>query len=511
MTYHDPHEEDLIYDIKEKTSVSTFVELRRECSPDEYFNICHRLSSTEGILFDSLRSILWKDMVLGLEATPTVPYLADTLISHTKLENKDHHISLHNPAHACNSSRQSDRSNERSVGSAGCRKGVLVKPSARSISMPSISAVPRGERYSTLRRRSNSEIVKSPKTVRNGSTSLYPANDDKMTLPFSHFPSNCQIRVLEADIQRSLWLFYPQEEERNRMRSNLKKIILRVLANNPDRYYYQGLHELIGFVMYVLSPILSSEELVSICEGMLRTRWCTFSEKKLQHSEALLYAMHAVIAEKAPSLAMALEKCGVGPESHYAVSWIITWYVHSLRDLKVLARLFDYFITDEDGMAVIFFTSAFVISQQGRILNWIDEASAEMLSSGFDETDDITAMAKIYSQMTKMPSEVLDFMSIDELNKLIKQATQLRTNFLNAMHRERDNFINGKVRKLGFLANQRTRNAALRLLWYLLPREWRNPVIKRSLFQVMLVAGIVVFMTTALFCRSRLIESTIPL
>ncbi|CCW64493.1 unnamed protein product [Phytomonas sp. EM1] len=488
---------------EEEVALGYFADLRRDCSPSQYIDICHRLCSTEGVLYNGLRSIIWRDMVLGLDASPTVPHLVDSIISSSRLQSRDDNSNASHTSRARGSSCQSDVATERAAASVWDRKGRPVRPQRRCASTPAVFVALRGGRPISSRRRSTSQLLNPSRTVKDDPSSFYSVNDETVTSPFFSLPSNCQIRVVEADIKRSLWLFYPEEERRNRMRNILKRIILRVLANNPDRHYYQGLHELIGFIMYVLSPHLRAEELVSICEGMLLTRWRAFSEKKLMHSEALLYAMHAVIAEEDTSLAMALEKCGVGPESHYAVSWVITWYVHCVKNIEVLARLFDYFITDEDGMAVIFFTAAFVLSQRKFILNWIDEARSELLSSGFDEADDITVMAKIYSQMAKMPSAALDSMNPDELNKLIQEAARMRANYLSIVHREQANFINGRVCKLGFLANQRTRNAALRLLWFLLPREWRHPVVNRNLMQMVLLAGAVAFMTVAIVCKYK--------
>lgn len=312
-------------------------------------------------------------------------------------------------------------------------------------------------------------------------------------------PENCQPRVVEADIQRSLWALYPETTERDRMRGKLKDMILRILAHHRDRYYYQGLHELMGYVMYVLAPSIGSEMIVSVCEQLLLTRWRSFSEPRLAGSESMLYAMHAIIVEEDTALAVALEECGVGPESHYAVSWVITWYTHCLTNLELLGRLFDFFIGEPDELGVIFFTAAFVVHERERILGWIAQDKAE---SG-DYGDAVVLMARVYSQITSMAKDVLDTLSVEELNSIIVRASTFRNMYAQVARSAADNFMAGDVRKLGMLANARTRNAALRLLWRLLPREWRYPAERHSMSRWVLWGGVAVVAALIAISKGR--------
>ncbi|KAG5502707.1 hypothetical protein JIQ42_05776 [Leishmania sp. Namibia] len=368
---------------------------------------------------------------------------------------------------------------------------------------PLVLASVRRRAVSQLSRRVKSDIghlLELAKDVADGSA--IPAQDfsGNALWPMSwyHLPDNCQPRVVEADIERSLWTLYPNSAERTEQRRRLKNTILRVLLHNPERFYYQGLHELMGYMMYMLSPYMEREEVVSVCEKLLVTRWKRFSARQLRNSEAMLYATHAVIAQEDPPLAAALEWCGVGPESHYAVSWVITWYVHIIDNLQVLARLFDYFLVDEGGSAVIYFTAALVISQRETIFEWIHGAEKEM-SVGMGSTaaseDGIMLMARVYAQLSRMPSRVLDNIDKDALNALVEQAEQYSALYSSTVQQEEKNFLNGDVKRLGFLSNQRTRNAALRLLWHFLPREWRSPAKSECVRRVMFWTGLMVAAT----------------
>ncbi|KAG5480069.1 hypothetical protein LSCM1_06494 [Leishmania martiniquensis] len=369
--------------------------------------------------------------------------------------------------------------------------------------MPLVLAQVRRRAVSQLSRRVKSDtshILELAKDV--ADRSVTPAQDfsEKVLWPVSWYllPDNCQPRVVEADIERSLWTLYPHSAERTEQRRRLKNTILRVLLHNPQRFYYQGLHELMGFMMYMLSPYMEREEVVSVCEKLLVTRWKRFSARQLKNSEAMLYATHAVIAQEDPPLAAALEWCGVGPESHYAVSWVITWYVHCVDNLQVLARLFDYFIVDVEGSAVIYFTAALVMNQREAIFEWIHGAKEEMgVSMGATEASDdgVMLMARVYAQLSRMPGRVLDEIDKDALDALLEQAEQYSALYSRTVQEEEKNFLDGDVKRLGFLSNQRTRNAALRLLWHFLPREWRNPAKSERVHRVMFWAGLIVAAT----------------
>ncbi|CAG9573230.1 conserved hypothetical protein [Leishmania major strain Friedlin] len=377
--------------------------------------------------------------------------------------------------------------------------------------MPPAFAPVRRRALSQLSRRVKSDaghFLKLAKDV--ASRNETPAQDfsGSVLWPMSwyHLPDNCQPRVVEADTERSLWTLYPHSAERTEQRRRLKNMILRVLLHNPERFYYQGLHELMGYMMYMLSPYTEWEEVVSVCDKLLVTRWKRFSARQLKSSEAMLYAMHAIIVQEDPPLAAALEWCGVGPESHYAVSWMITWYVHSIDSLEVLARLFDYFLVDVEGSAVIYFTAALVVSQRETIFEWIHNAKEEIgVSMGATEASDdgIMLMARVYAQLSRLPGNVLNGIDQDALNALLEQAEQYCTLHRHTVRQEEQNFLNGDIKQLGLLSNQHTRDAALQLLWHFLPREWRSPAKSEHVRRVLFWTGLMVAATAVIVGTAR--------
>ncbi|EKF28952.1 GTPase activating protein of Rab-like GTPase, putative [Trypanosoma cruzi marinkellei] len=292
----------------------------------------------------------------------------------------------------------------------------------------------------------------------------------KKTVDIQKSLENCDLRVIQVDVQRSLWLLYRDHSKREIMRDVLKNLLQHVLLHNSERYYYQGLHELIGFVMYVMEGV-SMNVLASVCERLLRVQWKSFSDKKLRQSESMLYAVHAVLAEEDVELATTLESCGVAPESHYIVGWLITWYTHVCEDTKVVARLFDFLIGHADEHTVVFFTAALLLHEKKRIMGYVREARA-----GADEDDDdLTIMANVYKQLTRLPKEVLTSRNWVAFGAMLRHTVALQEKHLACVKEAREEFLRGNVKKRGMLADERTRNPALKLLWSFLFREWRKP------------------------------------
>ncbi|GET88214.1 hypothetical protein, conserved [Leishmania tarentolae] len=533
---------------------------RQEQSEEEYMSHCFMLCRSGRLQqHRQLRAIVWRDVVIGRKRVSAVPQLSDGIIrqlqeetrlqtsqgsySHSRegtrmsgtldsfssptAEVEDHHLEGKDCCDVDSDSPLPGSSLSAGVGVALSTAPVSLRRHRHPSLEPPQPVSPTQKEDATdvlggvgderplvfppRRRRAFSQLSRRVKTdaghflelakdlgSRNETTMQDFSSSVRWPMSWYKLPDNCQPRVVEADIERSLWTLYPQSAERTKQRKRLKNMILRVLLHNPEHFYYQGLHELMGYMMYMLSPYTEWEEVVSVCEKLLVTRWKRFSARQLKSSEAMLYAMHAIIAQEDPPLAAALEWCGVGPESHYAVSWMITWYVHSIDSREVLARLFDYFLVDVEGSAVIYFTAAFVISQRETIFEWIRKAKEEMdVTMGATEASDdgIVLMARVYAQLSRLPSNVLDSIEKNALTALIAQAERHRTLHEHTAQREEQNFLNGDVKNLGLLSNHRTRNAALRLLWHFLPREWRSPAKSERVRRVLFWTGLMVAAT----------------
>jgi len=73
------------------------------------------------------------------------------------------------------------------------------------------------------------------------------------------YPENCQYAVIRADVVRSLWDLYGDEEERVSMRRRLQMILLRVFYHNPTRHYTQGMNHLVGHLLFLMCTYCREE------------------------------------------------------------------------------------------------------------------------------------------------------------------------------------------------------------------------------------------------------------
>ena len=62
----------------------------------------------------------------------------------------------------------------------------------------------------------------------------------------------------------------------------------------------------------------------------------------LEPVQALLGLLFPLLAQADPQLHAFLQRSGVQP--YFALTWVLTWHVHDVRDLPAAARLFDLFL-----------------------------------------------------------------------------------------------------------------------------------------------------------------------
>ena len=69
-----------------------------------------------------------------------------------------------------------------------------------------------------------------------------------------------------------------------------------------------------------------------------------------------------MIAPENPDLAAALEQSGLGPDTHYAMAWVITWLGHDLGEYpELLHGVFDTCIAADHDLRIAFVAAALVL------------------------------------------------------------------------------------------------------------------------------------------------------
>jgi hypothetical protein len=244
----------------------------------------------------------------------------------------------------------------------------------------------------------------------------------------SPIPDNAAPTVLACDIARCLWhsidavvpanMSGNEDEEnniRNRERERLSEIVVRSLSGT-DHHYYQGLHELLSIV--TLSAVGEHvNDIVPVTRNLVRTHLSPFCTRSLELTEAMLYAMHYVLVEETGGgrMVQMLEASGVAPESHYAISWLLTWFAHVTDDVPTLQKLFD-FLLPRSEKGIIFICAAAVLKQEAEVLN---RAFADR------DTTTIDDFGIVYATMSSLPRWTRDGAGTSPLLFKIDEITEL--------------------------------------------------------------------------------------
>lgn len=106
----------------------------------------------------------------------------------------------------------------------------------------------------------------------------------------------------------------------------------------PLRYhYYQGAHDVASvFLLQLDRAPTTTEALVRLFATSMRG----YVRPTLECAMEVLTIIQHLLRLEAPALAKQLEACGLS-SPHYALSWVLTWFAHSLSNLSAVARLYD--------------------------------------------------------------------------------------------------------------------------------------------------------------------------
>lgn len=186
----------------------------------------------------------------------------------------------------------------------------------------------------------------------------------------SGFPSSVDIEQVDRDVARCSWhlLTLKQRQEWDSDRSapvdkvlrkkqnTLALLIKHVLQDPGQLHYYQGFHDIAAIFLSVFTNGTKAKQIgkqskskvgIALASTLLQ-RICNFHLRDcMQHdftsvTAAIQIAIFPMIQFFDTNLHSHLKKSGVEP--YFALSWILTWFSHDVRDTKTVARLFDVFL-----------------------------------------------------------------------------------------------------------------------------------------------------------------------
>ena len=213
-------------------------------------------------------------------------------------------------------------------------------------------------------------------------------------------PPNCAPSVLDNDIARCLWHSLPQiksrteDDIRSEQRGRLREVVIRSLVDTPH-HYYQGLHELLG-VITLTAPEGDITQLATLTRRVVDRCLGPFCTRNMEQTEGYLHALHHVLVEETDhgNLTRLLEATGVAPDSHYALSWMVTWFAHVIDDIPKLQLIFTYLLETHCPTGIIFVCAALILLQEREIIARI-----------FSEKDSWTSddFGIVYAKMSSIP------------------------------------------------------------------------------------------------------------
>ncbi|KAM7444840.1 hypothetical protein ABFA07_006632 [Porites harrisoni] len=213
-------------------------------------------------------------------------------------------------------------------------------------------------------------------------------------------------KQVNLDVDRSHRRF-PAEMRASRRRAlqeQLVRVIMRVLCRNLDLHYYQGYHDVAVTLLLVVGEDVASALLEQLSLYQLRD----FMEGSMEKTNKMLAFLHPILEEADPELEDFLIRSEVGQV--FALSWLITWYGHVLKDFTTIVRLYDYFLATHPLMPV-YFGAALVIRRRADVLSGECEMSYvhHLLSRIPDDLPDYVEelVTASHSLFCKFPPEKL--------------------------------------------------------------------------------------------------------
>jgi len=152
------------------------------------------------------------------------------------------------------------------------------------------------------------------------------------------------------------------KEQKETMQENLTDLILHILTKNEDLHYYQGYHDITITILQVCGLRLA----MPVAERLTRDYLRDFMMETMDRTQLVLEFIFPLIKEMDPELFVFLKESEVG--SYFALSWLLTWYGHVIKDLKRTCRIYDFFMAGHPTMPM-YLAAEIILHRREEILN----------------------------------------------------------------------------------------------------------------------------------------------
>lgn len=153
------------------------------------------------------------------------------------------------------------------------------------------------------------------------------------------------------------------------LKEQLTRVILRLLAENEELHYYQGLHD----VALTLLLVTGEEIAFAIMSVITSYHIRDYLDKDMSRTKVIIGYLPPLLALEDAALEQFVTRSECA--YYFSLSWLITWYGHVVKTQEQANRLMDLFLASHPLMAV-YLAAAIILSRKSEILSLDCEMSA---------------------------------------------------------------------------------------------------------------------------------------
>jgi len=166
---------------------------------------------------------------------------------------------------------------------------------------------------------------------------------------------------IELDVTRSATHLGLSRDEISTLRRRLSSTLHALFRENTQFHYYQGFHDLASIILHAFDDVEMSKQVIfRVMKLFLKE---AMGEDLSIANDALSLLVH-LIERDDRVLAQTLCKDGVGPQ--FALSWLLTWFSHDVRNAHQAFRLFDSFLSSHPLLPL--YTAAAIIKFRSDVI-----------------------------------------------------------------------------------------------------------------------------------------------
>ena len=181
---------------------------------------------------------------------------------------------------------------------------------------------------------------------------------------FKGFSDHKDYTIVKMDVKRSGSRMPKRMTEHDTLKwqGHTIQLIMNVLHHGTHLHYYQGYHDIALTILLCFGycPIATTF-LWFVSQNFL----VDYMYKDMSKTSNILKFLNGIVSQANPKIGGFLVKSGVG--EIFCLSWLITWFSHSLGDVGLLFRFFDLFIVSHPFMP-LYVTAAIVLERSNELV-----------------------------------------------------------------------------------------------------------------------------------------------